>query len=181
MMLVATAGVLVNGVSALLFLRRRHGDANLRGAFLHLAADAAVSAGVVVAGVVLWRTGWRWIDPATSLVISAVILFGTWSLLRDSLHLALDGVPKEIELDAVRGFLRALPDVESIHDVHVWAMSTREVALTAHLVMSSRACPPAFLAELEHELAERFGIGHATVQLEPATATPCIRDAPGAL
>jgi cobalt-zinc-cadmium efflux system protein len=181
MIVVAAVGVVVNGASALLFLNRRKGDANLRGAFLHLAADAAVSAGVIVAGIVLWKTGWSWIDPVASLGISAVILLGTWGLLRDSLHLALDGVPKEIELEEVRTLLRTLPGVQSIHDVHVWAMSTTEVALTAHLVMPWRDCPPSFLASLEHDLAERFGISHVTVQIDPPESDDCERGASGAV
>ncbi len=181
MMWVAAVGVAVNGVSALLFRRDSAHDANVRGAFLHLVADAAVSAGVVVAGAILWKTGWGWIDPATSLLVSAVVLVGTWSLLRDALHLAMDGVPRHIELGEVRAFLAGLPDVDAVHDLHVWAMSTTEVALTVHLVMPWRDCPPAFLAGLDHELEERFGIAHATVQLEPAADSTCARNQAGAL
>jgi cobalt-zinc-cadmium efflux system protein len=177
MMAVATVGVVVNGASALLFRRRGEGDANVRAAFLHLAADAAVSAGVVIAGAVLWKTGWRWVDPVTSLVVSGVVLLGTWGLLRNALHLALDGVPKHIELDKVRAFLVALPGVDAVHDLHVWAMSTTEVALTAHLVMEWTACPPAFLDGLEHELEEAFGIAHVTVQIEPSANHACARAA----
>ncbi len=179
MMWVAAAGVVVNGMSALFFFRHGRADANVRGAFLHLAADAAVSAGVVVAGAVVWRTGSTWIDPVTSLVVSAVVLFGTWSLLRDALHLALDGVPKHIELEEVRRYLAALPRVEEVHDLHVWAMSTTEVALTAHLVMPWGDGPPEFLAGLEHELDHRFGISHATVQIETASSAACAHGAPG--
>ena len=175
MMWVAAAGVVVNGVSALLFRRGSEHDANVRGAFLHLLADAAVSTGVVIAGAVVWQTGWSWVDPVTSLVVSAVVLFGTWGLLRDALHLAMDGVPRTVEIENVRAFLAGLPDVDTVHDLHVWAMSTTEVALTAHLVMPWRDSPPAFLAGLEHELEERFGIAHATVQIEPASGTPCAR------
>jgi cobalt-zinc-cadmium efflux system protein len=181
MMWVAAAGVVVNGLSALLFLKGRKGDLNVRGAFLHLVADAAVSAGVVVAGAILWQTGARWIDPVTSLLISAVVLFGTWGLLRDALHLAMDGVPRGIDLERVRAFLVDLPDVESVHDLHVWAMSTTEIALTAHLVMPWSDCPPAFLAELDQELEDHFGITHVTVQLEPTTGSPCARTAAGAV
>ncbi len=173
MMVVAAVGVLVNGISAALFLKGRHTDANVRGAFLHLVADAAVSVGVVVAGAIVWNTGWAWVDPATSLVISVVILFSTWSLLRDALHLALDGVPQGIELAEVRAYLSALPRVEDVHDLHVWAMSTTEVALTAHLVMAWGDAPPEFLATLEHELDDRFGISHATVQIEPPRSGAC--------
>jgi cobalt-zinc-cadmium efflux system protein len=134
MMWVASAGVVINGVSALFFRKGSEGDANIRGAFLHLVADAAVSAGVVVAGVVLWRTGWKWVDPVTSLLVSAIVLVGTWGLLRHALHLAMDGVPRNIALEEVRAFLLGLPKVNAVHDLHVWAMSTTEIALTAHLV-----------------------------------------------
>lgn len=181
MMWVAAVGVVVNGVSALFFFREGRSDANVRGAFLHLVADAAVSAGVVVAGAVVWKWGWAWIDPVTSLVVSAVVLFGTWSLLRDALHLALDGVPKGIELDAVRAFLASLPRVEDVHDLHVWAMSTTEFALTAHLVMPWGDGPPEFLEGLEHDLEHRFGIAHVTVQIEPSSSATCAHGAPGSL
>jgi cobalt-zinc-cadmium efflux system protein len=181
MMWVAAAGVGVNGASALLFRSHGKGDANVRGAFLHLAADAVVSAGVVGAGALLWRTGWAWVDPATSLLVSIIVVLATWGLLRDSIHLALDGVPRHIELEAVRTFLTGLPGVESVHDLHVWGMSTTEVALTAHLVMPWNECPPEFLATLEHEMAERFGIAHATVQIEPSGSTACPRERVGAL
>lgn len=179
MMWVAAVGVAVNGISAMFFFRHGRSDVNVRGAFLHLAADAAVSVGVVVAGAVVWKSGWTWIDPLTSLVISVVVLFGTWSLLRDALHLALDGVPRNIELEAVRAYLAALPNVREVHDLHVWAMSTTEVALTAHLVMPWGDGPPEFLAGLEHELDHRFGISHATVQIEPASSAACAHGAPG--
>jgi cobalt-zinc-cadmium efflux system protein len=181
MMWVAAAGVVVNSVSALLFRRGRERDVNVRGAFLHLVADAAVSAGVVLAGAVLWQTGWVWIDPATSLLVSGVVLVGTWGLLRDAVHLAMDGVPRNIELEKVRAFLASLPDVTGVHDLHVWSMSTTEVALTAHLVMQWTDCPPAFLAELEHELEEHFGIGHMTVQIDSAAGPPCARSQAGCI
>jgi cobalt-zinc-cadmium efflux system protein len=179
MMWVAAAGVVVNGVSALLFRARGRRDANVRGAFLHLTADAAVSAGVVVAGAVLWRTGWGWVDPVASLLVSAVVLVGTWGLLRDALHLALDGVPRKIEIEAVRTFLSSLPGVEGVHDLHIWAMSTTEVALTAHLVWPWGDRPPAFLETLEPELERRFGISHVTVQLDPPARVDCRRAADG--
>lgn len=179
MMVVAAVGVLVNAISAALFLKGRHADVNVRGAFLHLVADAAVSVGVVIAGAIVWNTGWAWVDPATSLVISVVILFTTWGLLRDALHLALDGVPRDIDLAEVHAYLSALPRVENVHDLHVWAMSTTEVALTAHLVMDWGDAAPVFLATLEHELDQRFGISHATVQIEPAQTDGCEHLEPG--
>lgn len=173
MMWVAAAGVAVNGISALLFHKGSEHDVNIRGAFVHLVADAAVSAGVVVAGALVWRTGAAWIDPVTSLLVSAVVLYGTWSLLRDALHLAMDGVPRGIDLEEVRTFLQGLPEVESVHDLHVWAMSTTEVALTAHFVMPWPDCEPSFFGKLEHELEERFGISHVTVQLDGASGRHC--------
>lgn len=179
MMAVAAAGVAVNGMSALLFSRGRHGDANIRGAFLHLAADAAVSAGVVIAGLILWQTGWTWVDPLTSIVISIVVLVGTWQLLRDALHLALDGVPSQIRIAEVRAYLASLSGVEGVHDLHVWAMSTTEIALTAHLVVAWPEAPPPFLASLERELMTRFGIAHTTVQLEPSGKSVCARAVDG--
>jgi len=181
MMWVAAVGVAVNGASALLFLRGGRSDMNLRGAFLHLVGDAAISAGVVAAGALLSVTGWRWLDPVASLLISVAIVYGTWGLFREALHLSLDGVPPGVDVLKVRTFLAALPGVEGLHDLHVWAMSTTETALTVHLVMPWRDRPPTFLSGLEDELRRRFGIEHATVQLEPSGATPCARDAEGAL
>jgi len=171
---VAAVGVVINAASALLFMRGRAHDANVRAAFSHLAADAGVSFGVVLAGVVIWKTGWSWVDPAMSLAVSIVVLVSTWSLLREAVHLALAGVPEGIDIAAVRIFLQALPSVSEVHDLHIWAMGTTEVALTAHLVMPWCAEPPAFLGQLEQELRTRFGIDHATVQLEPnEDAEPC--------
>jgi cobalt-zinc-cadmium efflux system protein len=178
MMWVAAAGIIVNGGCALLFRRGSQRDANVRGAFLHAFADAAVSAGVVVAGAVIWRTGWGWVDPLTGLIVSAIVLLGTGRLLRESLHLAMDGVPLEIDLEAVRAYLAGLPGVEDVHDLHVWAMSTTETALTAHLVMPWRDRPPDFFAGLERELAERFDIAHTTIQIDQAAGHSCPRDDP---
>lgn len=173
-MAVAAIGVVVNGASAVLFAKGRKKDANLRGAFLHLAADAAVSLGVVVAGAVILRTGWMWIDPAVSIVVSVVILMGTWGLLKESVDLALDAVPEGIDPEVVLAFLTELPGVLEVHDLHIWAMSTTETALTAHLVMATNACEPAFLANVGKELHDRFGIEHTTLQVEPPEAPdPC--------
>jgi cobalt-zinc-cadmium efflux system protein len=169
-MAVAAVGVGINGASAVAFWARRRDDVNVRGAFIHLAADAGVSLGVVVAGALIWKTGWTWLDPAASFAVSAVVLVGTWGLLKQSVHLALDGVPDQVNLDEVRAFLEALPAVEGIHDLHVWAMSTTEVALTAHLIMPWAQCPPDFLRLLARDLHDRFGIEHATVQIEPSGA-----------
>lgn len=179
---VAAVGVLINAAAAWLFAADRHGDVNLRGAFLHLLADAAVSAGVVIAGLVVWQTGWAWVDPATSLAVSAVILLGTLRLFREAMDLLLDAVPAHIDPGAVDAYLRGLPGVCDVHDLHIWPMSTTEVALTAHVVVGWTATPPRFLASLDAELVARFKIAHATVQLEPADqASPCARAAADAV
>jgi len=162
---VAALGIVVNGATALLFMRGRHGDLNIRGAFLHMAADAAVSLGVVVAaGVIIW-TGWQWVDPAISLGIAAIVLASGWGLARDSVNLALDGVPRGIELAGVRDYLGRLEGVIEVHDLHVWAMSTHETALTAHLVRPG-GFDDAFLHGVCAELSHRFNIHHATLQIE---------------
>ncbi len=165
---VAGVGILVNGATALLFLRGSHGDINIRGAYLHMAADALVSLGVVLGGaLVLWK-GWAWIDPVISLLIAAVIVAGTWSLLRQSVHLLFDGVPDGIDLPAVRRSLLALPGVAGLHDLHVWAMGSTENAATAHLVLAEQADATAVLQAATHALREGYAIGHATLQLETA-------------
>jgi cobalt-zinc-cadmium efflux system protein len=163
---VAAIGVLVNGVTAWLFMSGNHHDLNLRGAFLHMAADALVSVGVVIAGALFLWTGWYWLDPLISLVIALVILIGTWGLLRQGLHLSLDGVPLSVELELVREYLAGLPDVSAVHDLHVWAMSTSEVALTAHLVMPQGHAGDEFLCKVTQALHDDFGIEHATIQIE---------------
>src|SRR5580692_2447358 len=161
----ATLGILVNGGTALLFMRGRDGDLNVRAAYLHMVADAGVSLGVVVAACVIMVTGWQWVDPVISLCIAAVVLASGWGLARDSVNLALDGVPKGIELAKVKDYLGQLDGVIEVHDLHVWAMSTNETALTAHLV-----CPggygDSFLHRVCEELSHRFNIHHATLQIE---------------
>ena len=175
---VAAIGIVVNGATALLFFSGRKSDLNIRGAFLHMASDAVVSLGVVLAGIGILYTGWLWLDPALSLVISAVIVAGTWGLLRDSVRLSLDAVPEGIELDEVRTFLSGVSGVAGIHDLHVWAMSTTETALTVHLLMPRGHPGDAFVAGICRHLHERFRIGHATVQVEidPAHACPLAPD-----
>ncbi len=171
---VAAVGIVINTATALLFLRGGEHDLNVRGAFLHMAADALVSLGVVVAGVLYLWQGWAWLDPVVSLVIVVVIVVGTWSLLRQSLHLLFDGVPEHIDLPAVQAWLAARPGVARVDDLHVWAMSTTRVALTAHLVMPGGAPGDDFLRETGEGLRERFGIGHATLQTVTAPVlTPC--------
>jgi cobalt-zinc-cadmium efflux system protein len=163
---VATAGVVVNGACALLFSRHSHNDANVRGAFLHLLADAVVSLAVVIVGAVLfWQPQWVWLDPLVGALISLVILVGTWRLLRDSLHLSLDGVPANIDLGELKAQLKAHPGVLDIHDLHVWSLSTSETALTAHLVVSAEASRE-LASRASRQLAAQFGIDHVTLQLD---------------
>ncbi|WP_431471014.1 cation diffusion facilitator family transporter [Sphingosinithalassobacter sp. LHW66-3] len=172
-MLVAGIGILVNTATALLFVSGRKGDVNVRGAFLHMAADAAVSAGVVIGGALILFTGALWIDPLASLLIVAVILWSTWGLLKESLTMALQAVPRNIDADAVADALLALPGVARLHDLHIWPMSTTEAALTAHLVMPEGHPGDAFLADLQHRLAHDFGIDHTTVQIELGNGAEC--------
>jgi cobalt-zinc-cadmium efflux system protein len=165
-MIVAGIGFVINASTAMLFLSSRKNDLNARGAFLHMAADAAVSLGVVAAGAAILATGWAWLDPAVSLVIAVVILFGTWGLLKESLDLSLDAVPVGIDAAAVGACLAALPGVTAVHDLHVWAMSTTEVALTAHLIKPDPVGDDALIARATRELHDRFGINHVTLQWE---------------
>jgi cobalt-zinc-cadmium efflux system protein len=173
-MVVAAIGIVVNGATALLFLRGSHDDLNVRGAFLHMVADAAVSAGVVGAAALTLWLGWTWLDPVASLAIGVVILYGTWGLFRDSLHLMFDGVPTSIDLEAVRRELAALPGVACVSDLHVWATGTTEVALTAHLAMPAGHPDDAFFRTAAERMRERFAIGHVTLQATTETLmTPC--------
>ena len=163
---VASVGIAINSFNAFLFLSGREKDVNIRGAFLHMAADAGISLGVVIAAMVMIATGWLWLDSAVSLVIAGVILWGTWGLLRESVELAIDAVPKSIDPAAVSAFLASLPGVASVHDLHIWGMSTTETALTAHLVMPNYSVDDAFLESAAQELHERFEIEHSTLQIE---------------
>jgi len=163
---VALCGILINGATALLFMRDHEHDLNVKGAFLHMAADTAVSLAVVLAGVGMLYTGWNWLDPAMSLVVAAVIVGGTWGLLRDSVNLSLHAVPPRIDTTLVRQYFCALDGVAEVHDLHIWGMSTTETALTAHLVMPGGHPGDGFMARAAKELRERFGIGHATLQVE---------------
>lgn len=173
---VAAIGIVVNSVTAFLFMRDRKDDLNIRGAFLHMAADALVSVGVVLGGVLyLWK-GWMWIDPVMSLLIAAIIVFGTWSLFHQSLHMMFDGVPLSIDLREVRACLMELPGVQEVHDLHVWSMSTSQVALTAHLVVSDETATDTarLLTKAQEELDEHFHIEHVTLQVEsPDYARSC--------
>ena len=172
-MAVAAVGIAVNGITALLFASGRKGDINVRGAFLHMAYDALVSVGVVVAGAVILLTGWTRIDPLVSLAVAGVILWGTWGLLRDSVGMSLDAVPEGVKLDDVRTFLLQRPGVSAIHDLHVWPMSTTENAMTCHCVMLDGHPGDAFLVEVAHDLKVRFKIDHATIQIEVQENNAC--------
>jgi cobalt-zinc-cadmium efflux system protein len=167
--LVAVLGILINGLSAWMFARGRKDDLNIRAAYLHMAADAAVSLGVVVAGVAMMLTGWYWIDPLTSLAIVAVIVVGTWDLLRDSVQLALSAVPTNIDGTAVEAYLRQCRGVTDLHDLHIWGMSTTESALTVHLVMPEGYPGDQYMDSITHELKERFSVQHSTLQVEQGT------------
>ncbi|WP_347303312.1 cation diffusion facilitator family transporter [Croceibacterium sp. TMG7-5b_MA50] len=173
MVIVAAIGIAVNGATALMFMGGRQHDINIRGAFLHMAADALVSLGVVIAGAAILLTGAWWVDPVASLLIVAVIGWGTWGLLKDSVAMGLLAVPASIDEGAVRTLLEGLPGVTRVHDLHIWPMSTTETALTAHLVMPAGGGDDAFLHDAAHLLEERFGIGHATLQVESGGTAAC--------
>jgi cobalt-zinc-cadmium efflux system protein len=172
-MIVAAVGIVINGATAWLFASGRKGDLNIRGAFLHMVADAAVSAGVVAAAAVILLTGWLWLDPLTSLVVVGLIVWGTWSLLRDSLAMSVSAVPAAIDPQAVRRYLESRPGVAAVHDLHIWPMSTTDTALTAHLVLPGGHPGDEFLMQATTELRHRFGIGHTTLQIEVSAETAC--------
>ncbi|MCF8160884.1 MAG: cation diffusion facilitator family transporter [Polaromonas sp.] len=177
-MLVAGVGIVINTATALLFMRGREHDLNIRGAFLHMAADALVSAGVVVAGALTLWQGWTWLDPVVSLAIAVVILWGTWDLFKQSLHMLFDGVPAHIDPQAVHDCLAALPGVTQVHDLHIWAMGTAHVALTAHLVMPRDQADDAFLNAATKLMHDRFEITHVTLQVVKVPFTPSCVPAP---
>jgi len=165
-MVVAAIGVIINSVTAWFFVSGKDHDLNIRGAYLHMAADALVSLGVVVSGFVIWKFGLNWFDPLSSLLIAAVIFWSTWGLLRDSLNLAVDAVPRGLDPEKVRNWLNAQPGVEGMHDLHIWPMSTTDTALTVHLLMPEPPTDDEFLHDLAEQLQERFEISHATFQIE---------------
>lgn len=175
-MAVAAAGIAVNAFTAWLFARGRKGDVNIRGAYLHMLADAVISAAVVVAGLIILLTGQYWLDPALSLIVVAIIMRSTWGLMRESVAMALDGVPPGIDPGAVAGFLADHPGVVAVHDLHIWPMGTTDTALTAHLVIPAGHPGDGALAALAHDLEHRFGIGHATIQVETGEGD-CVRTA----
>ena len=178
MIVVAAVGTVINLGSALLFLHGDHRDLNIRGAFLHLLADAGVSLGVVVAGLAILVTGWQWLDPAVSLAVGLIVLLGSWPLFRSALDLSLDAVPDHIDLGEVRAFLRGTPGVCDMHHLHVWAIGTTSTALSVHLVVDPGADSPGLVQDLAHALHERFEIDHATIQVEHAAHSETCRLAP---
>lgn len=178
-MIVAAIGIVINGITALLFFAGRERDLNIRGAFLHMAADAAVSAGVVIAGLLILLTGMRWIDPVASLVINVVIVWGTWGLLRDSLAMALDVVPANVDPNAVRKYLEELNGVTAVHDLHIWPLSTTRTALTVHLEMPGAAGGDVFLQQVCERLHAEFQIEHSTIQIEQNAEACALAPDPG--
>jgi cobalt-zinc-cadmium efflux system protein len=171
---VAIVGIIINSITAFMFMAGRKQDLNIKGAFLHMIADALVSLGVVIGGIAIITTGWLWFDPVISLIIILVIVVGTWNLLRESVDLALDAVPQGIDLLAVRTYLIELPGVVGVHDLHIWAMSTTETALTAHLVMLTGNPGDGFLSRIYTELHDNFDIEHTTIQIETGNfLLPC--------
>ena len=171
MMIVAGIGVVINTLTALLFLKGKENDINIKGAFLHMAADAGVSLGVVTAGLVITYTNWLWLDPAISLLIVLVITIGTWGLLKDSFMLSMDAVPDKINVSKVKQYLKSLPFVKNIHDLHIWGMSTTETALTAHLVLDKFPADNQLVETINRKLHDEFGIKHPTIQLELTSET----------
>ncbi|MBW4572803.1 MAG: cation diffusion facilitator family transporter [Tolypothrix carrinoi HA7290-LM1] len=172
---VAAIGIIINTVSALMFMSGRENDLNIKGAFLHLVADAVVSLGAVLAGIAIVTTGWLWFDPVVSLIIVVVIVVGTWQLLQESVNLVTDAVPAGIEPLAVRTYLTELPGVTGVHDLHIWGMSTTETALTVHLIMPNGHPGDAFLVEVNKELHDHFSIEHTTIQIEFGDPNyPCV-------
>ncbi|GEM46653.1 cation diffusion facilitator family transporter [Deinococcus cellulosilyticus] len=176
--LVASLGIMINFTTAMLFAKGQKGDLNVRGAFQHLMADALVSVGVVVSGIVYLYTGWTWLDPMVSLLVALVITLGTWGLLRESLRLALAGVPHGIQLDKIQNHLQKVPGVVEVHDLHVWAFGTTETALTVHLVMEVPQNSLDFHRQLRKDLHDHFGIEHVTVQVEEPGDLPCPQASP---
>ena len=170
---VAAIGIAVKSGTALLFVKERSHDINIGGAFLHMAADAAVSAGVVVSAIVILLTGWTVVDPVVAILVSAVIGWSAFGLFKSAFHLSLDGIPEGVNLSAIGAWLRALPGVTDLHDLHIWALSTTSTALTVHLVMPSGCPSDAFLEQTAHELETRFGVAHVTVQVERGMGAEC--------
>jgi len=173
--LVSGIGIFINALTAFLFMKDKDQDLNVKGAYLHMAADALVSLGVVISGIIIIYTGWHWIDSVISLVVIGIIIYGTWDLLRESLRLSLDGVPSGINLAAVREYLTQIAGVQEVHDLHIWALSTTANSLTAHLVISPEQ-QKNLLPVIHHDLHHKFNISHVTIQLEePGNANQCLQ------
>ncbi|ETY73080.1 cation diffusion facilitator family transporter [Lactiplantibacillus fabifermentans] len=164
--IVAAVGIVINGFTAFLFMKGQKHDLNIKGAFLHMAADAGVSVGVVLAGFVILKTGWYWLDPVISLIIAVIILIGTWGLLRDAMNFSLEAVPSNIDRTEIYDFLMAQPSINSVHDLHIWGMSTTETAMTVHLCRNTLADNNEFLEAMNKELSDRFPLTHITIQIE---------------
>jgi cobalt-zinc-cadmium efflux system protein len=175
---VALVGIVINGATAMLFYKDQHHDINVRGAYLHMLADAGISLGVVVAGLIIAKTGWLWIDPTVSLMIAGVILIGTWGLAKEALHLSMAGVPPHIDRNGVYNYLSSLPGVTEVHDLHIWAMSTTKTALTVHLLRPEGGIDDDFLHEIAAVLEKDFNIQHPTIQLEKGDKDGFCRFAP---
>jgi cobalt-zinc-cadmium efflux system protein len=175
-MIVASIGILINSLTAWLFSSGRKHDINIQGAYLHMAADAAVSLGVVLAALLIRFTGWQWLDPAIGLLIVAVIAWSTWGLMQESFNLVMDAVPAGIDPEAITQYLNSVPGIKSAHDLHIWGMSTTEAAMTVHLVKDTHELDDGLLMQIHQELHDRFGIEHATIQFEKGDpAHPCIQ------
>lgn len=174
--IVALIGILINGGTALLFIKGSHNDLNIKGAFLHLLGDALISIGVVIAGAAILWTGWMWLDPLIGLLIVGIIMIGTWGLLRDSVRLILDAIPHHVDQHAIKSYLQQLPGVTAVHDLHIWGLSTKEIALTAHLVMPEQPLTDTDYKKINQVMKEQFHIDHATIQVERGSlADPCGR------
>ncbi len=174
--IVATIGIFINGGTALLFIKGAHDDLNIKGAFIHLLGDALISIGVVIAAIAIYFTGWMWLDPLVGLFIVTIILIGTWGLLRDSVRLILDAVPHHIDQQGIQTFLEQLPGVKTVHDLHIWGLSTKEIALTAHLVMPEQKLSDADYLNINHTLKTTFKVDHVTIQVEAGSDEhPCER------
>jgi len=167
---VAAIGVVINSITALLFISGKEHDLNIKGAYLHMAADAGVSLGVVIAGIAIMITGWLWLDPAISIFIVMIVLIGTWGLLRSAINLSIDAVPEGIDISEIKDYLTSLKNVSCTHDLHVWALSTTETALTAHLITTQDSMDNNFLIEIQQYLHDQFGIEHTTIQIEKETS-----------
>jgi len=175
-MIVAGIGVIINAITALLFFSGRKHDLNIKGAFMHMAADAGISLGVVLVGLVLTFTNLYWLDPVVSIVIALIIFWGTWDLLKDSTSLALDAVPRDVDKKGVEDYLDSLPEIDGFHDLHIWAMSTTETAMTVHVVVSKKNDRNKLISTISNDLREKFGIVHTTIQTEDAGEEECTQN-----